>query len=322
MPLLILYVFLPFPTQLQQRRIKWTKCTDLPLGMFQAQSIVIGNKVYVGGGNTGDSETDALVFEYSPSEDKWNILPPAPITLFGLGQLLGELVIVGGKVQQNVYNCVYVFDRFTRRWKDSLPPLSTARYVPTCVSLSYALLVCGGLSDDNKVLSSIEMIDCDNFEWQVAGYLSRPSTLCYTSAVVIQDFLYFLGGYKNSTANSVTNSAHTASLTHLTSPAGISPYVWKSLPPTPHYQSTAASLGSCILAIGGTGMPYMLPVHNSIYAYSQNSESWIKIGDLPYAGCHMTVTTLPSGELLVFGGWVRPGEFKRSHAVYRGTVAT
>ena len=290
--------------------------------MFQAQSVVIGNKVYVGGGNTGDGETDSLVFEYSPLEDKWSYLPPAPVTLFGLGQLLGELIIVGGKVQQNVYNCVYVFDRFTRRWKDSLPPLGTARYVPTCISLSYALLVSGGLSEDNKVLSSIEMIDCDNFEWLVAGYLSRPATLGYTSAVAVQDSLYFLGGYKASTANSVTNLAHTASLANLTSPAGISPYVWKCLPATPHFQSTAASMGSCIVVVGGSSSPYMLPVHSSIYAYSQSSDSWIKIGNLPYAGCHVTMATLSSGELLVFGGWVRPGEFKRSQAVYRGIIST
>ena len=307
--------------QLQQRRIKWTKCADLPVGMFQAQSVVIGKKVYVGGGHTGDDEADSLVFEYNHSEDKWTILPPAPVTLFGVGQLLGELVIAGGKVQQNVYDCVYVFDRFTRRWKDSLPSLSTARYVPTCVSLSFGLLVCGGFSDDSKVISSIEMIDCDNFEWQVAGYLSRPATLCYTSAVIANDSLFFLGGYKSSTANSVTNAAHKTSLDNLTSPAGISPYSWKCLPPTPHYQSSAGTIGNCIVAVGGSSTPYALPVHNSIYTYSPNSDSWIKVGDLPYAACHVTVTTLPSGDVLVFGGWVRPGEFKRSYAVYRGSVS-
>ena len=276
----------------------------------------------MGGGNTGDGEADSLIFEYNPSEDTWNPLPHAPVTLFGIGQLLGELVIVGGKVQQNVYDCVYVFDRFTRRWKDSLPPLSTARYVPTCVSLSFCLLVCGGFSDSDKVLSSIEMIDCDNFEWQVAGYLSRPATLCYSSAVTVQESLIFLGGYRSSTANSSTNVAHKTSLDNLTSPAGISPYVWKCLPPTPHIQSSAGTLGSCILSVGGSSSPYMVPVHNSIYAFSPTSESWIKIGDVPYAACHMTVTTLPCGELLVLGGWVRPGEFKRSYSVYRGSVSS
>ena len=289
--------------------------------MFQAQSVVIGDKVYVGGGNTGDDEADSLVFEYTSSEDKWTTLPPAPIMLFGVGQLLGEVVIVGGKVQQNVYSCVYVFDRFTRRWKDSLPSLSTARYVPTCVSLTFSLLVCGGFSNDCSVISNIEMIDCDNFEWQVAGYLSRPATLCYTSAVAVQNSLFFLGGYRSSTAISVTNAAHKISLDNLASPAGISPYVWKSLPATPHFQSSAGTLGSCLLAVGGSSTPYTLPVQNSIYAYSHNSESWIKVGELPYAACHVTVNTLSSGELLVFGGWVRPGEFKRSYSVYRGSVS-
>lgn len=289
--------------------------------MFQAQSIVIGNKVYVGGGNTGDDEANSLIFEYNITEDSWNILPPVPVTLFGLGQLLGEVVVVGGKVQQNVYDCVYVFDRFTRRWKDSLPAMNTARCVPTCLSLTFGLLVCGGFSDTNKALSSIEMIDCDNFEWQVAGYLSRPATLCYSTAVSDNDSLFFLGGYRASTANSASNVAHTASLTHITSPSGISPYVWKRLPPTPHFQSTAGLISSCIVAVGGSSSPYQLPVYNSVYVYSTSSDTWIKVGELPYAACHVTVTSLPTGEILVLGGWVKPGEFKRSYSVYKGSIS-
>ena len=289
--------------------------------MFQAQSVVIGGKVYVGGGNTGDDETDSLVFEYSLSEDKWNILPPAPVTLFGLGQLIGELVIVGGKIQQKVYNSAYVFDKFTRRWKDSLPPLNSARCVPTCLGITSALIACGGFSEMNEVLSSIEIIDCDSFEWQVAGYLSRPATLCYSSVAVVQDSIFMLGGYSSSTACSVTNTVHITSVSKLTSPAGITPYAWKCLPPTPHFQSTAGTMGSCILAVGGSSLPYSPPVHKEIYAYSPTTESWIKVGELPYAACHTTVTSLATGELFVIGGWVRPGEFKRSHAVYKGSVS-
>ena len=289
--------------------------------MFQAQSIVIGNKVYVGGGNTGDDEADSLIFEYNVGEDSWDILPPVPVTLFGLGQLLGEVVVVGGKVQQSVRDCVYVFDRFTRRWKDSLPPLNTTRCVPTCLSLTFGLLVCGGFSDAHKALSSIEMIDCDNFQWKVAGYFSRPATLSYSTAVSDNESLFFLGGYRSSTANSVSNVAHTASLSHISSPSGVSPYVWKCLPSTPHFQSTAGLIGGCIVAVGGSSSPYMLPVYNSIYVYSSESESWIKIGELPYAACHVTVNSLPSGELLVLGGWVKPGEFKRSYSVYKGSIS-
>ena len=37
-----------------------------------------------------------MVFCYDPSEDKWTTLPPLTVRCFGLGQLDGELVAVGG----------------------------------------------------------------------------------------------------------------------------------------------------------------------------------------------------------------------------------
>ena len=287
------------------------------MGVFQSQSIVLGGKVYIGGGNTGDVATDSLVFEYDPNEDKWTVLPAAPMTVFGLGKMEGEIVIVGGRDQGKVLSAVYVFDRFTQRWKESLPPLNTARSHSFCMSYQSSLLTVGGLSDSGNVLCSIEVIQPDTFQWFVTGYLSRTSTLSFTSPATIHGQCYFLGGYKSTTANSSTRAAHCASLGELLSSNGISPSVFTRLPDTPHLQTTAASLGGCLLAIGGTGSPYTMPVYDSIHAYNPSTKSWVYIGDLPYAACHLTTATLPNGELLVIGGWIRPGEFKRSHRVFR-----
>lgn len=290
--------------------------------MFQAQSVVLGGKVYVGGGNTGDIATDSLVFEYDPNEDFWTVLPEAPVAFFGLGKLEGEIVIVGGSVQGKVSNAAYVFDRFTQRWKESLPPLNTARCNSFCMSYQSSLITVGGISESGNILCSIEVIQPDIFQWFVTGYLSRTSTLSYSSPVVIHGVCYFLGGYKSGTANSSTRSAHCASLSELLSSNGMTPSVFSTLPDTPHLQTTAASLGGCLLAIGGSSSPYTMPVHESVHAYNPTTKSWVYVGDFPYAACHSTAVTLPNGELLVIGGWVRPGEFKRSHTVFRGCVLT
>jgi serine/threonine protein kinase/N-acetylneuraminic acid mutarotase len=312
------------PVQLRQGRLEWTRCNSLPVGMFQAKSVVINGMVYIGGGLTEDVITDHIVFEYDPVQDSWMALPPLPVVLFGIGQLLGDLVAIGGKYDLKVSDDVYVFDRQTYRWKQTLPSLLTARYSPAVVSHQTNLLVCGGLEDegvgDPKVVSSCEVINAEGFRWYVGGYLSPCASVYSSSCVVIHDACYLVGGYRSTPAISASQSASSTALSVLLSPDVVSPSSWRSLPDTPYLQTTGASLGGCLLALGGAKSAYTMPVQRAIHAYSPTTESWIYIGDLPFACCHSTAVTLPSGELLVIGGWVKPGKNKRSLDVYRGSL--
>lgn len=306
--------------QIQQGHMKWTKCSDMPISMFQAHGVYLKNKIYIGGGDTGDSATDTLVLEYDLRRDSWKSLPPTITTYFGLCKLEDELVSVGGKLDMKATAAVLVYDTFTRRWKDSLPYLYHARSSPSCTSVSSAIIVCGGLSKTGDLLSSVEVMKSDTFQWYTAGYLSLLATLCHTSIIAINDTLYILGGYKSFTASSSSNNAHSSSINMLLSYSGMTPYAWVTLPATPHLQSTAASVGTCLLSLGGTSNPYSTPVHSSVYAYSPSTKSWIHAGGLPYEFCHGTAVSLPNNELYIMGGWVRPGKSKRSCNVYKGTI--
>ena len=52
----------------------------------------------VGGGDTEDGyDTEYLIHEYHPIQEKWSTLPPAPVCWFGMGELNRNLVLVGGK---------------------------------------------------------------------------------------------------------------------------------------------------------------------------------------------------------------------------------
>jgi len=139
---------------MRQGHIKWTKCAELPVGMFQAQGVYLRKKIYIGGGNTGNSDTDTLIFEYDFKTNSWTALPPVESVYFGLCKLEGELVAVGGKVETEAVSTVFVFDSFTKRWKNSLPSMSVARYSPSCASCQSGVIVIGGLSSRNDLLSS------------------------------------------------------------------------------------------------------------------------------------------------------------------------
>ena len=43
-----------------------------------------------------DDDDEYVINSYAPSLDKWTTLPPLPVRHFGLGQINGELVAVGG----------------------------------------------------------------------------------------------------------------------------------------------------------------------------------------------------------------------------------
>ena len=304
--------------QLQCGTIEWSRCADIPAAMFQAQATLINGRVYVGGGNTESDCTGSIVYEYDPSVDSWRPLPPAAHTVFGVGQLEGELVIVGGRSGVQVTDLTLVFDRFTQRWKVSLPPLLTPRYSPTCLCSEGALIVSGGLTQSQHIASSIELMRADEFTWTVVGYLSRSTTLCYPSPACIKGSLYLLGGYTSDTACSVTCSAHYAHTTPLVSSKSVNPYIWQRLPDTPHTQTTAGSLNGYLLSMGGSTAPYSKTVHSSIHAFCPFLNSWEYVGELPHGVCHATAVSLLENELLLVGGWVEPGKFKRTNAVYRG----
>ena len=309
--------------QIRQGHIKWTKYPDLPVGMFQAQGVYLRKKIYIGGGNTGNCSTDSVVFEYDFKTKTWSGLPPSPVTYFGLCKLEGELVIVGGKLHDvTPSSSVYVFDNFTKRWRDSLPSLNVARYSPSCISTQSAIIVVGGLSFDNEIPSCIEVIKSDTFQWYTAGYLSRSATLCHATAMTINDTLYLLGGYKSFTANSSSNFTHSSPVNIFLNYCGMIPHLWSSLPSTPHHQSTPARIGPCLLSLGGTNKAYSLPVHQSMYGYCTSSKTWIFVAHLPYAFCHATAVSLPNNEIFIMGGWVRPGKYKRTCEVYLGSVSS
>jgi outer membrane protein assembly factor BamB len=105
---------------------------------------VLNGKVYCGG-VTGD-DGDYTIYCYDPSRGKWTTLPPLPVKYFGLGQVDGKLVAVGGvkKIEEEETNKVHTYDERSRKWKQTIPPMPTARDSPGVLSLQSALVVANG----------------------------------------------------------------------------------------------------------------------------------------------------------------------------------
>ncbi len=294
-------------------KLDWRECAELPFAMRAAQVVVIAGIVYVGGGALHTAE-GCVVCRYYPGEDKWATLPPSPVRYFGVGQISGQLVLVGGKVAstKKTTGDLFVFVSESQQWEKSIPAMPTARFAPSVASHSTVLVVCGGRNDSNTPLPTVELYSSEASQWYQCPSLPFPRG--WMSSVTISDTLFLVGGYDGQTMNSVKKSILSASLTtlvdalHHSSGIASTESLWTALEDVPYYYTAAASIGGCLLALGGIGKGSMWgfytvnTVSDSIHVYLPTSSTWNQMGELPLPLSRTTAVLLPTNELLIIGG--------------------
>ena len=69
----------------------------MPFEMHDLQSVVIGNKVYFGGGWSHDITSECTVLEYHILDDHWRRLPVYGARYFSMVSVNGDLWLIGGQ---------------------------------------------------------------------------------------------------------------------------------------------------------------------------------------------------------------------------------
>ena len=268
-----------------------------------------------------DDDEKHIVYCYDPSQDKWTTLPSLPVRCFGLGQINGKVVAVGGMKNINgVANEVYMYDERSRKWRQTIPPMPTATASPGVLGLQSAFVVAGGNLRAFNCADMVEIFKADTSQWYRTDPL--PTACQEVSLVVIGSRCYALGGYKYP---SYLNQALYASVDDLLdnaipanqiahSSSSDTQSAWKALPNTPAYGPAAAVLAGELLAIGGISERADM---KEVYMYSPSTNSWIYISDLPAPRSATVVAVLSPAEILVIGGWGGGG---RVNTVYKGTL--
>ena len=105
---------------------------------------------------------------HNPSENIWNTLPDCDMRRFGLGHCTGKLVTVGGMKRSGgeVTNEVYEFDEVTRSWKQSIPPMPTARHSLAVLSYHSTLTAAGGNTGSSST-SVVEVFTEETSQWHM-----------------------------------------------------------------------------------------------------------------------------------------------------------
>ena len=303
-----------------QAKLHWRKVANLPVGMGRPQVVAVGESVYVGGGLSDSEDDRRLVFQYDTARDKWTILPPSCVAFFGLAQLSGKLLTVGGEasdgtITKKVYR--YRSKLGSRKWVEFLQPMPTARAYLTVISTQSALIACGGrthYSNNDAVMpcTTVEVYTTETSQWHPADPLLIPGD--FLTSTTVGNTGYLLGG--EGIDDKLTKTALYAPVASLIQTATSRPQqpasaarpdstssVWKTLQDTPLWGSAAVGLGGMLLAIGGEveeGQDMLSAVH----VYSPTSSSWIRVesGDLPVSQSGCTAIELPGNRLFVIGG--------------------
>ena len=287
--------------------------------MSQHHIVRIGNTIYCGGGYTGNIDTSRLVFQYNPKQDTWSQLPILPALHFGLTQLDGKIVTVGGRRIDQIIpiSDVYIFQE-SETWENSIiPPLPTARFYPTAFNYKSTLIVSGGTTHwdtDHKLrtyTNAVEVFQTKTYQWSHAEPL--PVAHSGMSCAIVNDTCYLIGGTKSD--GYASRHAYCTSVSNLisqalplnrpeTPQASPSPPTWQVLPKCPLYYFTAAELGGCLLAIGGVDDSES--PSSAVHMYSFSTNSWVRIssGNLPVPRFSAAATQLEGGEVIFVEGEV------------------
>jgi len=268
----------------------------------------MGEKVYVGGGDTEKRDNKFHVFQYNTTRDGWSHLPHHHVTNFAMAQFTGRLITVGGGIDNGPTGNVYCFKEESQEWVDFLKPMPTARAFLSVATTQSAITAIGGATGIRDGMfvacTTVEVYCSETSQWYTADPLPAPRYMM--SSVAIADTCYLLGGIDagRKTRTTVLYASLASLIQKATSPTHQSAShtsVWKTLPDTPLMDSTAASLSGNLLAVGGHNTKTAFPAINIFFPLTN---SWVRImtGDLPQPRVFCTAVQLSSNTMIVIGG--------------------
>ena len=271
----------------------------MPSGVCGGQAVVIGGRVYIGGGVAEGGNYKVL--EYTIQGGQWREIE-TPVQWFGMAVVNNQLIITGGRDKDyKVTNEVWLLDSASGTWTQPFPAMPTARWGPSAVGYKRWVLVVGGDGERR-----VEVLDTAAKQWYTATPL--PSDALRPSLTVTQDTLYAVWGWSavSMSIPMLISDAMSQSPASDTS-NGPKPTEWQPLPDTPTEDPTITTLNGSLVAMGDN------PASSTIAMYLPQTEQWLKVAELPTPRCACTCALLPeTEELMVISGLDKNGDYIKS----------
>ena len=263
--------------------MRWKGCADTPVGTAIPPVVKIGDSVYVGDGLRKKTE-ESTVFKYSITLDTWSSLPKCPTIEHGLAAMNNELIVIGGRKSDKATNIVYTFR--DDKWQRVLPPMPTARYLPSATSHENRLILAVGGTLETKqdgefIRTDIVEIYKKDDSWYSTKRLPFPLTQFTT--YIVGDTCYTLGGVTDGDDTYITLYTTVSSLLENAVPADGRystpqiPITWEKLQDKhPLTFPSLVELDGKLVAMGGSADRYHRLGTKFISAYDFATDTWVK----------------------------------------------
>ena len=270
----------------------------MPRVMGNPQSVTVDTVVYIA--EREWRSLDSVILRYELHSQQWMEPLQCQYWRCGMTTVSSQLVMVGGGdvSTYETTNRVVVYSPSQRSWTHPYPPLKTPRFWPAVSTYHQRLVVAGGSDASYTYIATVEILDISVSHCQWLSATGLPVRCNRMSAAITDGALYLLGGSLGKQVLSVSLSA----LTQTEEPSA----QWRTLPDTPLEHSTAIAVHGSLLAVGGSHDRQRSSV---IHVYDQEKNAWNKMGDLPTERQDCACCLLPSGEILVAGGYDRTGKW-------------
>ena len=257
----------------------------------------------MGGGLAGNDSDACTVLVYNIKSDEWSCLPKYRYKRFAMTVINSSLTVVGGRdpSTSKMTNQLAAFSSLSQRWTYPYPPMPTPREQPAVSTYDIWLVVAGG-SRDGRPLGTVEVLNTSTKQWLSTSPL--PTTYGIVTSTIDEDDWYIITVNKQVLCVSLPDLI-SQTISKLTD--SNSHELWCHLPDTPLSYPATIALHGALLVLGGD---YHTP-RTDIHFYQLKNEKWIKVGDLPTPRYNCSCILLPSGELLVAGGYDSPSQYTR-----------
>ena len=199
-------------------------------------------------------------------------------------------MLIGGNnpITGETTNQLSTWDDKSQAWQFQFcPSMATPRFSVAVAYDEQRVLVAGGRSNHNKLLSKVEILDVGIGEWHEGPPLPQPMEKM--TATIIGNTVILLGGAGD---EGFLKQVFTLSLDI---PTFIG-HLWQTLSDTPCKYSSILAYRGILMAVGGDGDG------TSIHIYQPRKRSWEKAGDLPIGRARCACAVLDDGEIFVAGG--------------------
>ena len=189
----------------------WSQVASKPTPVSDVHAVVLGNRIYVPGGQLADGTISNILEAYNPQRDTWMTLAniPEPRSGYALAAVEGKLYLFGGWDGETYYANVWEYDPDDDEWTEKAP-MPTARAFASADTVQRRIFVVGGENENGELTVNERYTPADDHEgsnpWSTSLRLPEPVSRMATAVAGNSTNLFLFGGTGNESRQLVYNA--------------------------------------------------------------------------------------------------------------------